>query len=70
MADVNGNKLVAGDIVEVVNMDDPVYRFLVGVRGVIEQIPPDLEDEQAIIVLQSEAVPGLSTHQSWVKKVE
>ncbi len=70
MADVNGAKLVVGDIIEIVNMDDPTYQFLVGVRGVVDHIPPDLEEEQVIVLLQNAAVPGVSTHQSWVKKVE
>lgn len=70
MADVDGTVLGEGDIVEIINMDDPAYKFLEGERGVVHHLPPEGGDTQAIVLLQRQDVPGLSTQQVWLRKVE
>lgn len=70
MADRSGKQLRPGDIVEVVQMDDPYYRFLVGVRGVVLMIPEEAADTQVFLVLDNTRVPNISTQQAWVAKVE
>lgn len=74
MADVNGQRLAEGDRVEIVQMDDPSYRWLVGERGVVAHIPDDeaTRETQVSVLLDTPqaGVPGLSTHQAWVKKLE
>lgn len=77
MADVNGQPLAVGDAVEIVQMDDPAYRWLVGQAAHVAHIPddptnPTIREAQVIITLDTPqaGVPGLSTHQAWVRKVE
>lgn len=74
MADVNGKALEAGDIIEIVHMDDPMYVFLVGVRGVVHEVPGEDHGEshetQVFVVLDHPQIPAISTQQAWVAKVE
>lgn len=70
MADRNGEALQVGDVVEIVNMDDPAYKYLEGVRGVVHMIPEEAAETQVFIVLDHKSVPAISTHQAWVAKVE
>lgn len=73
MADVNGQQLNVGDAVEIVQMDDPAYRWLVGERATVAHIPDDDNRETQVSILldtPQAGVPGLSTHQAWVKKIE
>lgn len=73
MADVNGQQLNVGDAVEIVQMDDPAYRWLIGQAAHVAHIPDDDNRETQVSILldtPQAGVPGLSTHQAWVKKVE
>ena len=77
MADVNGQQLNVGDAVEIVQMDDPVYRWLIGERATVAHIPEDetnpaIRETQVNILLDTPqaGVPGLATHQAWVRKIE
>jgi len=76
MADANGAALAVGDRVEIVQMDDPAYFFLISAQGVVEHIPEEASDTQVTVMLDANdplaralRVPGLSTQQAWVKKI-
>jgi len=74
MADANGAALAVGDRVEIVQMDDPPYLYLVGAQGVIDHIPEEAGDTQVTMILdasdpRAKSVFGLSTQQAWVKKI-
>lgn len=75
MADANGAALAVGDRVEIVQMDDPVYLFLVGAQCVVDHIPEEAEATERQVTLLLDAsdprakrVFGLSTQQAWVKR--
>jgi hypothetical protein len=72
MADANNQRLEVGDVVEIVQMDDAAYRWLLGERATVAHIPDDDNREQQVSILldtPQAGVPGLSTHQAWVRKV-
>jgi len=73
MADVNGVRLEVGDRVEIVQMDEPILGFLVGVQGEVHVLPTDddpVREVQVFLTLDSPAIPAISTQQAWVKKVK
>jgi hypothetical protein len=72
MADAQGQQLNVGDVVEIVQMDDPAYRWLVGERASVAHIPDDDNREKQVIITLDRpqaGVTGLSTHQVWVAKI-
>jgi hypothetical protein len=76
MADANGAALAVGDRVEIVQMDDSAYLFLISAQGVVDHIPEEAADTQVTVLLDPNdllaralRVPGLSTQQAWVKKI-
>jgi hypothetical protein len=72
MADVDGNRLAVGDRVEIVAMDDPMNKHLIGVQGVVDTLPGDddpVREDQAFLVLDHSTIPALSTQQSMLRKL-
>lgn len=73
MADANGVRLEVGDRVEIVQMDEPMLGFLVGMQGEVHVLPADddpVREAQVFLTLDAPSpIPALSTQQAWVKKV-